>query len=228
MRQSCGGRTFGKGEHLNQSDMHKSIGQDVIHRIGLRVGQCHCKSICYNLWEVMVIRGGSWWLEKRHMSHVFLKKVKKEDPGSYKPVGLTFQSLERLWRTFPGTKRTRGWFGTASMALPRADHASPTWFSSTMRWLAQGTVGEQQMLTFGGLLTQSPIVSLQSDIDCRVGWEKAEICWVEMTVTVDYNYLRGRYKEDFLPRAAQNQEKDVLQHVALWLYVRKTKSFWGC
>lgn len=49
MRQSCGGRTFGKGEHLNQSDMHKSIGQDVIHRIGLRVGQCHCKSICYNL-----------------------------------------------------------------------------------------------------------------------------------------------------------------------------------
>jgi len=34
-----------------------------------------------------------------------------------------------------------------------------------------------------------------------------------MTVLVDYNYLRGRYKESFLVRAAQNQEKDMLQHV---------------
>ncbi|KAK4830160.1 hypothetical protein QYF61_008671 [Mycteria americana] len=32
---SCGSRTIGKGEHLSQSDMHKSIRQDVIHRMGL-------------------------------------------------------------------------------------------------------------------------------------------------------------------------------------------------
>lgn len=46
---------------------------------------------------------------------VFLKKGKK-DPEYYKLLSLTFQSLERLWsrsfgKLFPGTQRTREWFG---------------------------------------------------------------------------------------------------------------------
>lgn len=36
MSQSWGSRTFDKGDRLNQSDIHKSIGQDVINNMGLR------------------------------------------------------------------------------------------------------------------------------------------------------------------------------------------------
>jgi len=36
MWQSCGNRTFVKGKHLSQSDVHKSIGQDMIHWMGQR------------------------------------------------------------------------------------------------------------------------------------------------------------------------------------------------
>lgn len=36
MWQSWGSRAFDKGDHLNQSDMQKSTGQDVINNMGLR------------------------------------------------------------------------------------------------------------------------------------------------------------------------------------------------
>lgn len=41
-------------------------------------------------------------------------------------------------------------------------------------------------------------------------------------VTVDY--LKGRDREDFLLRAAQNQQKDTLQYVTFRLYVSKKKN----
>lgn len=31
-----------------------------------------------------------------------------------------------------------------------------------------------------------------------------------MTVVIDYKYLKGKYREDFLLRAAQTQEKYIL------------------
>lgn len=38
---------------------------------------------------------------------MYLKEVKKEHLGSYKSVGLTFNSLKRLWRTFTGTQKDK-------------------------------------------------------------------------------------------------------------------------
>lgn len=79
MWESWGSQAFDKGDHLNQSDMCKSIGQEVINNMGLRevvnVTASAIPAILERPWQSVKIPN-DW--KKAKVTSVFLKKTKKE------------------------------------------------------------------------------------------------------------------------------------------------------
>lgn len=82
---------------------------------------------------------GAWGLRKANVTLPAGWRTQQTAGWPASPQSLGGLWLLSLWKSFPGTGRTRRWLGTASMGLLGANCAWSTWRPCVMKWWGRET-----------------------------------------------------------------------------------------